>query len=312
MREQNETFILKEFLVGLVVIIFFLFLLLSGLKKVTSWESFKKLFTGKKVSLVVEPDYCSSYKMLGVVAKDKKIDFERLIKRSGWKDKNLKYSLVFTETSRNRFIYVISSETDGVPKETNTIECTMKGVFYLEPNNLLVSSLLDVSPEKLPDFAVFQVGNREDYLLPEVQGLDNGREWANNFSLKGGLLLGGVSTDSLERNCFSLEASSTSVYKGPEKIKLSSGEIDAYKVERQWIATNSALLSVRKKTDECYKYDGSFDSQALIKLKEELWFVPNLGIVKRKISPVQVGGQAYFLPNGYLPLEITDEMIGNN
>lgn len=323
MREQNETFILKEFLVGLVVMVFFLTILLWGLRKITESGQFKNLFSGnKKAALVIEPDYCSSYKMLGVIPKDKKQEFERLIKRSGWQDKKLKYRLVFTDSTKNRFTYNTESENNEIPKEANTIQCEQGGVSYSDANNLLVSSLLNVNPEKLKDFAMFQVGNKGDYLLPASpnaslggpasNGLDSGREWVNNFSLKGGLQLPGIPVDSLERNCFSLKASSTSIYKGPEKIKLTSGEVDAYKVESLWTATDSALLTSRKKIEECYSYDGNYDSQAGVKVKEELWFVPNLGIVKRKISPVQISGQAYFLPNGYLPLEITDEMVSNN
>lgn len=313
MKQQNETFILKEFLVGLVVIVFLLTGFLWGMSKIIQSGQFKNLFSGKRKSaLFIEPDYCSSYQMLGVISKDKKLEFERLIKRPGWQERKLKYSSTFTEASKNRFSYNIESDNSEIPKEANTIQCAVNGVSHAEASNLLVSSLLNVNPEKLKDFALFQTGNREDYLLPASNNLDTGKGWVNNFSLKGGLLLGGVQPDSPERNCFSLEASSVSLYKGPEKIKLTSGEAEAYKVESEWFATDSALLANRKKTEECYSYDGNYDSQVLIKVKEELWFVPTLGIVKRKISPIQVSGQAYFLPNGYLPLEISDEMVGNN
>lgn len=311
MKEQNEAFILKEFLVGLVVIVFFLLLLLWGLQKITASAGFQKLFSGReKMVSVIEPDYCSSYKMLGVIPKDKKIDFERLVKRSGWQDRKYKFTQVFADSSKNRFAYNIQSESSEIPKEANSIQCASSGVSYEDSDNLLVSSLLDVNPEKIKEFALFQAANRGDYLLG-APSLDSGKEWTNSLSLKGGLLLGGTSADSPERNCFSLEATSTSVYKGLEKIKLASGEIEAYKIESIWSATNSALLTSRKKTEECYSYSGSYDAQALIKVKDELWFAPNLGIIRRKIAPVSVSGQAYFLPNGYLPLEITDEVISN-
>lgn len=315
MEEKNEVFLLKEFLVGLVVLVVFFIFLLWGLNNIL--DSIKpasllsSLFASKekdKIQIVEEPDYCSFYPILKSLPAEK-LEFTRKIERLGWPETRLKYFLQYNTSKKNQIFYQIEGELLDIPYEQNTIYCNKKGLVYDLLDNLLIAGLLNTPPQKVKDFAVFQVLNKENYLLPFFQDASNKKEWQRYLSLKG-ILSPYASQPNLEKgNCFFLDASATVSSYNLAKIQLSDKEINTYQIESFWTATASALLAQINSKEECLNSNQSYDNQATIKIKETIWFAPESGMVKRQILPLELFGQPSFLPNGYLPLTITDEQV---
>jgi len=303
MASENENFILKEFLVGLIVLLLILFLLFAGLRKIIKQPFLKNFFSGRQAKIVKKEIDCASYQLFKDIKKDQKLELERLVKRSGWLDTKFRYTLSYPTVEKNKITYVINSSAAEVPQETNEINCTDQGVVTADLDKLLLSSLLNVSPEKLDNFAKFKTIERSTFLFTTKN------QWENKLLLKGGLVLSGNAPASGERYCFALEVKGDAEVSGSEKIQTAAGELDVVKIETSWEATPSASLGNLRKLDECYQYTGTFDNVGKISLKEEVWFAQGLGIVKRHLTPVGVSGQIYFLPNGYLPLDVTDEIV---
>ncbi|MCL5433223.1 MAG: hypothetical protein M1524_03885 [Patescibacteria group bacterium] len=109
--------------------------------------------------------------------------------------------------------------------------------------------------------------------------------------------------------CFNLNADVTSTFVGEEKLKIENKEYGTYKVESVFVATPAAALDFRRKNFECEKYKGNFYSKAVVTVKEEVWYSPGIGVVKRHMTPISVSGQTNFLQNGNQPLEITDTLV---
>lgn len=302
MASENESFILKDFLIGLIVLLFILFLLLSGFRKIIQQPFLKNFFSGRQEKIVKKEIDCVSYQLFKDIKKDQKLELERLVKRSGWLDTKFRYTLNYPTVEKNKIAYVINSSAAEVPQETNEINCTDQGVVTGELDKLLLSSLLNVSPEKLDNFAKFKVLERSTFLFTTKN------QWENKFLLKGGLLLSGNASVSGERYCFALETKGDAEVSGSEKIQTAAGELETTKIETNWEATPSAALDQLRKMDDCYQYTGTYNNVGKISFKEEVWFAQGLGIVKRHLTPVGVSGQIYFLPNGYLPLDVTDEI----
>ena len=172
-----------------------------------------------------------------------------------------------------------------------------------ETDKLLLAGLLNVSPEKLDNFAKFKVVEKSTFLLTTKS------QWENKLWLKGGLALSGNVSDSDRQYCFSLEAKGDTKVLGSEKIQTAAGDLETIKIETNWEATPSAFLDQLQKIDDCYQYTGDYKNTGRISLKEEIWFAQGLGIVKRHLTPLALSGQIYFLPNGFLPLDITDEIV---
>lgn len=314
MATDNETFILKEFIAGLIVILLFLFLLLMGLRKITGGNWFKDLFSNSrsKISKLTEvKNYCADNSLVSEVKKDLEVTFKRTVKRPGWLDKQYQYIRKYNNISNNKIISEITSENTEVNRETISLNCLPERITFSEADNLLLASLLDSYPEKLTDFATYKI--TKSYIsLPKVGMVDNNIAWPGNLSIRGGLKVPYIiySADE-ERNCFNLEAKAITKLLGKEKLATASGEMLTSKFETVWEASVSASLGSRQKITDCYVYNGPFDNNAMVSFREESWYNPDFGLVKRNIIPVSVSGQAYFLPNGNLPLEITDEIIAN-
>lgn len=301
MASENENFILKEFIVGLIVLLALLFLLTTGASKFVK-PFFKNLSLGKAKKIVKTETNCSSFPLTKDLKKDQKLEFERLIKRSGWLDQKFRYTLTYPVVEKNKIAYEINSSVPEILKEQNEILCTDQGITQAQPDKLLLSGFLNVYPEKLDSLAKFKVVTVPLFLLTAKN------QWENNLMLKGGLVLSGDAKNADALYCFSLEAKGESV-SSSEKIQTTAGEFATTKIVTNWEATPSAALEQLRKIDDCYQYSGSYGNSGKISLKEEIWFAPGLGIVKRHLTPMGQAGQIYFLPNGYLPLDITDEIV---
>lgn len=272
MNSNQETFIFKEFIVGLIVIVIFLLIFLTGLGKVTKSTFYKNLLSQKKEVVKEEPDYCQNYPFLQI-SKNSKSEFKRTVKRSGWQDKNYAFTITYPEVSKNKVSFDISSEKNEVPKETIDLICNENGIEIKDYDKTLISQLLNTYPEKLDDFATYKLN--EDWLSGSL--------------------------GETEKHCFSLTVKSKLVYAGQDE--------ENYKIEKMWEATSSAYMKETKTPAECENFRGDFDASAFVSFKEELWYASGSGLVKRKITPESISGQVSFLPNGYLPLEITDEIV---
>lgn len=299
MNSNQETFIFKEFVVGLIVVIIFLLLFLTGLRKLGQASFYKNLFRAPKQVVKEEPDYCKSYLMLSGISQGSKFDYSRTLKRVGWQDRNYKFNLSYKNIQKNKIVYEEFSDNNNGVKETVELLCSKEGITTAEPDKLLVSSLLNTYPENLNESTSFEVTSKSGVFIGKG-GLQQRQEWQEGFKLKGSFA---------ESYCFSLTADGKSTFTGIEKLKLNDKEFDAYKIESIWEATHSAFMTEPKKTQACLNFSGEFDNEAFVSVKQELWYASGSGLVKRKISPQAISGQVSILPNGYQPVEVTDEIV---
>lgn len=311
MTSNQQPFILKEFIVGLIVLIFIGFLLVSFLTKTLQKPFFKNLFASKSEVLpITTKDYCQTYPIFIDLATDKTYQFERLVKRQGWRDTVDGYRLTYPEIKKNMISYAATSDSSAIPSIANKYICSQEGVVTEEIDNLLLSQLLNLYPETLNEYANFQVVENTGFLLPSSSELQQGKEWNRSLFLKGTYLHLTNQEEGMEKEgyCFSLEAKATSIFQGRETVSTKAGDFETYKIETVWGATPSASLAVKQKIGECSNYQGEYDNIANLTVKDESWYASNSALVKRQIEVIRVAGQARFLPNGFLPLSITDTL----
>lgn len=307
MAQNEETFLMKEFLVGLFVILIFLVILLFSLQKATQVPYFKNLFTrGQKAIKEATPNFCSQT-IYQDIKKDQKMEFERTVKRSGWKDTKTSFILTYPFLEKNTFSTKTESASSPLLNEEISFSCNTLGIQTSEPDKFILAGFLNAYPEKITDYINIQTNKRTGSFLP-LGSLDSGKSWEQTASIKGAIVPSNYQIVNEEKYCFAEEAKGTSVVVGSEKL----GEIEAVKIETNWEATASAYLKEKKNAKECESFAGDFDTISQVTFKEEVWFAKGLGIIKRRLTPVSVSGQAYLFPNGYQPLTITDEMVSKN
>lgn len=303
MAQENDNFSLKEFLVGLVIVGIIFFLIVSGLKKI-SRSSLLKNLSFKKAGQAVQltKDYCKDT-IYADVKKDQSIGFERLIKRVGWQDVKTKYNLTLQNPLSNKLML---ESVFGDIKEKDELTCGEFGISYVSFDKWLLAGFFNSPQDKLADFLDYKILEKEITLLTNNTIQTN--IWTNKLTLKGAAYPTNITLQEGERVCFLLDVLGNSERKVAEKITTGVGELEAVKVETVWEATASALLQSFKKSEDC-QTNNDYDSTLRVKFKDEVWFAPGLGIVKRHLTPLELTGPAYFLPNGYVASDLTDTVI---
>lgn len=295
-KRLTDEFILKDFIVGLIVILAIVVGLSSMVKRSSLKGVFENFFTNKKIESVF--NYCPEYAFLP--DNDLEVEIQRVMKRNGFLDKKYNFLLSYKKSGLNSLEENLAS--DNLPKEQNTIKCTSETVEKSNLDQTLLASLLNVYPENLNNNYLLTSGNDSKYIIMDKNNSNN-NNWSNNFSLNG-IIIKEKNEQVVKGNCFVMSATGISSYIPEDKIINSEIETTASKFETNWIATTSADLSTVKTIEEC-KGAITQDNFTLT-LKDEVWYATTGGLIKRRLLPTSLTGMIQMTPNGYMPVEIND------
>lgn len=297
MARKSETFILKEFIVGLIVLLFFLFIFLFIVRKFTGSNLYQQFFPSSLKNFSASPtDYCGELGF-GFTRESINRNFIQKSTRAGFETQEYTYVLSTVPAGSNSFLIETVSTNPEVVQEKRTAECE-ENAISIPLGNLLISSVLNVFPNTLSEFANYTIPNQTISLITREARIDN-KPWENSFILKGGIDKStneGIDT----YTCFITEAQGISTLTKQEE-KEDSVTKGVNIITTNWIATTSADLTAKKSLQECNN-TADFNQSVKVEVEETLVFSEQEGIQSYSISPRTVVGQAGLLPNGYIPV----------
>ncbi|MBI2029180.1 hypothetical protein HYT02_02070 [Candidatus Gottesmanbacteria bacterium] len=276
MARRSETFILKEFLVGLIVLLFFLFIFLFIARKFTASNSYKKLFPTKIQNVfVATQDNCGELGF-GFIAKSTNSNFTRVVTRPGYQQEDHPFVLSVAPSGQNSFIIETVSTTNEVPQEKINAQCSSDSI-NIKPPNLLISSLLNVFPQ---DYSASQYELTEPkVLIITRQSRIEGAPWENSFTIRG----------VMNGSCFSTKAQGLSALTKSDNLTITTN----------WVATTSANPSNDKSLTDCLTNE-QYGQSVKVEVEEMYKISETDGIIQYDISAKGIVGQASLLPNGYI------------
>ncbi|MCL5439224.1 MAG: hypothetical protein M1268_04560 [Patescibacteria group bacterium] len=307
----NNHFNGKDFLIGLFVLSIIIIICFSVVVKIFPGllpAGLRENSAKAKSNSVANPNFCDEYKLYSSIKPGTKLEYKRNIRRVDWIDKEYNFTVNYTESKKNLVSYVVSGIGNSLDK--NDIACSSDGVQILPFDKVLIAQLLNTEPGISVNTETFsyKVGTNSAFLY-DSQAIEQGTSWNGKIGLTGVLTMPNTGALKDLGYCFNLNADVVSSYAGEQKVAIDAGEYNTYKIDSVFIATPAAALDFRRKSFECEKYKGNFYSKAMVKVKQEAWYSPGIGLVKRHITPIEVSGQTNFLQNGNLPLEITDTLV---
>ncbi len=295
---KEEKFIIKEFLVGLLVILIVLTFVLAGVRRLTSGLKLGNAFSKntKAAEKVVSLDYCKDLAVFNNIHENQTVKYDRVLKKQGLADEKKQYTINFIETTGDKIGFELTSDDPGIYSYKNHYNCGSGELNSTGFDPLLLSALTNSPPDKLNGVITYAPSDSKLVLFRKSE---NGATWENILNVKG-------IKDS--KFCLNLQAAGRAQNQGVEKIKVGDSEIDAYKITTNWQATVSASLTSEKTSQQCMDYDGSYDTTASLDVSDEVWYTSN-GMVKRHLTPKNLKGNYYFLPSAGLPVETVDEVV---
>lgn len=295
MARKSETFILKEFIVGFIVLLFFLFIFLFITRKFTGSTVYKNLFPKEfKTALTTQSDNCGELGF-GFAKSSSNTNFLRTVTRPGYANNKYPFILSIVPAGENSFIIETVSTIPEIPQEKITASCLPERIDTTL-GTLLVSSILNVFPDKLSEFAQYQIIEPKLSIITRQARIDHS-SWENSFSLKG----------IMDENCFLTEASGISTIKKEDNPQ-DSVTLGIITVTTNWTATTSANMSGKKTPSECYT-DQSYDQSVKVEVEETFGISEADGIIQYDISSRGIVGQASILPNGYTPASYSNAPV---
>lgn len=297
MARKSETFIFKEFIVGLIVLLFFLFVFLFIVRKLTGSDLYRQFFPKQLKNFSATTNDSCGELGFGFTRVSSNKNFVQQMTRSGYQTRESPFVLSVVPASGESFIVETVSTVSEVIQEKQSATCKENQIEFTLGTQLS-ASVLNVNPDKLSEFASYQVIDPEILLITREARL-NGSPWSNRFTLKGGI--NKTANDGVDTyTCFITEVQGISSLTKVEESEDSPAKgIDT--ITTNWVATTSASLSQKRLLQECYE-DNEYNQSVKVEVEETFVFSEEDGIREFSIVPRSVVGQVSILPNGYIPV----------